>query len=43
MSVDINSITVSAVPEPTTILAGALLLLPFGGSTIRILRRKAQV
>jgi hypothetical protein len=28
------------VPEPTTILAGALLLLPFGASTIRILRRK---
>jgi hypothetical protein len=29
-----------AVPEPTTILAGALLLLPFGASTIRILRKK---
>jgi hypothetical protein len=29
-----------AVPEPTTILAGALLLLPFGASTVRILRRK---
>jgi hypothetical protein len=29
----------SPVPEPTTILAGALLLLPFGVSTIRILRR----
>jgi hypothetical protein len=27
------------VPEPTTIIAGALLLLPFGASTIRILRR----
>jgi len=29
-----------AVPEPTTIIAGALLLLPFGGSTLRILRKK---
>ena len=29
---------VSPVPEPTTLLAGALLLLPFGASTIRIVR-----
>lgn len=29
------------VPEPTTIIAGALLLLPFGASTIRFLRRNA--
>jgi len=29
------------VPEPTTMVAGALLLLPFGASTIRILRKKA--
>jgi len=28
------------VPEPTTVLAGALLLLPFGASTLRILRKK---
>ena len=28
-----------AVPEPTTVLAGALLLLPLGASTLRILRR----
>jgi hypothetical protein len=28
-----------SVPEPTTMIAGALLLLPFGASTIRILRR----
>ena len=27
------------VPEPTTMLAGALLLLPFGASTLRILRK----
>lgn len=31
--------TISAVPEPTTMVAGALLLLPFGASTIRILRK----
>jgi hypothetical protein len=28
------------VPEPATVFAGALLLLPFGLSTVRILRRK---
>jgi len=27
------------VPEPTTIVAGALLLLPFGASTLRVLRK----
>ena len=27
------------VPEPTTIIAGALLLLPLGASTLRVLRR----
>jgi hypothetical protein len=27
------------VPEPTTMIAGALLLLPFGASTLRMLRR----
>jgi hypothetical protein len=32
--------TFSVVPEPTTMIAGALLLLPFGASTLRILRRK---
>jgi len=29
----------NAVPEPTTMIAGALLLLPFGASTLRVLRR----
>jgi hypothetical protein len=29
----------SVVPEPTTMIAGALLLLPFGASTLRILRK----
>jgi hypothetical protein len=30
---------VGVVPEPTTMIAGALLLLPFGASTFRILRK----
>ncbi len=30
---------VITVPEPTTMIAAALLLLPFGASTLRILRR----
>ena len=33
--------TATPVPEPSTILAGALLLLPFGVSTLRKLRRKS--
>jgi hypothetical protein len=36
-SANIESITV--VPEPTTMIAGALLLLPFGASTVRLLRK----
>jgi hypothetical protein len=31
---------VSIVPEPTTLIAGALLLLPFGVSTLRMLRKR---
>lgn len=31
---------VSAVPEASTMLAGALMLLPFGMSAVRIMRRK---
>lgn len=34
---------VSAVPEPSTYIAGALLLLPFGAHTIRRLRTPKQV
>jgi hypothetical protein len=30
------------VPEPSTVIAGALLLLPFGASTLRILRKKSE-
>lgn len=33
--------TLTPVPEPTTMIAGAFLLLPFGLSTLRIMRRKA--
>jgi hypothetical protein len=29
----------AVVPEPTTMIAGALLLLPFGASTLRALRK----
>jgi hypothetical protein len=30
---------IAPVPEPTTLIAGAMLLLPFGASTLRTLRR----
>lgn len=33
----------SVVPEPTTMLASALMLLPFGASALRILRRNRAV
>jgi hypothetical protein len=32
----------TAVPEPTTMIAGALLLLPFGASAARIMRKKVR-
>jgi hypothetical protein len=39
-SVDTHGIvTLTPVPEASTMIAGALLLLPFGASTLRILRR----
>ena len=34
-----GSAATTSVPEPSTIVAGALLLLPFGVSTLRILRK----
>ena len=37
--VALDDVQLTAVPEPTTLIAGALLLLPFGASTLRILRR----
>jgi hypothetical protein len=30
---------VSAVPEPATLISGVLMLLPFGASLVRILRK----
>ena len=36
----VDDVSVTAVPEPTTMVAGALLLLPFGASTMRMLRRR---
>jgi choice-of-anchor C domain-containing protein len=36
----IDNVSLVAVPEPTTMIAGALLLLPFGVSTLRALRRR---
>jgi hypothetical protein len=33
----------AAVPEPTTMIAGALLLLPFGATTLQTLRKKRTV
>lgn len=35
----LDNVSVTPVPEPTTVLAGALLLLPFGVSGLRILRK----
>jgi hypothetical protein len=36
----LDDVTLTAVPEPATLLAGALLLIPFGISTLRIVRRR---
>jgi len=36
----IDNVSVEAVPEPTTVIAGALLLLPFGASVLRSYRNK---
>jgi len=35
--------TYTVVPEPSTVVAAALLLLPLGASAVRVLRRKQQV
>lgn len=37
----LNQDMLTIVPEPSTVIASALLLLPFGASTVRILRRKS--
>jgi hypothetical protein len=39
---NVNVSPVSAVPEPTTLISGALMLLPFGSSAFRQLRKKFQ-
>lgn len=39
----IDDINLVPVPEPTTMIAGALLLLPFGASAMRILRKNHVV
>jgi hypothetical protein len=39
----IDHVSVTSVPEASTVIAGALLLLPFGASTLRILRRNRVV
>jgi choice-of-anchor C domain-containing protein len=35
----LGDVSLVPVPEPATMIAGALLLLPFGASTLRILRK----
>ncbi|HYG33283.1 MAG TPA: DUF4114 domain-containing protein, partial [Clostridia bacterium] len=36
------SVTSLPIPEPTTVIAGALLLLPFGVSTLRVIRNNRK-
>jgi hypothetical protein len=39
---NVSEIELQVVPEPTTMIAGALLLLPFGASTLRLLRKNRK-
>jgi hypothetical protein len=41
-SYNFTSDSLAPVPEPTTMIAGALLLLPFGASTLRIIRKNRK-
>ena len=45
LAIDQTTLSLNEAPvhEPTTIIAGALLLLPFGASTLRILRKTRKV
>jgi hypothetical protein len=43
VSIVSGAIIVAPVPEPTTFIAGALLLLPLGASTLRIMRKNRTV
>jgi choice-of-anchor C domain-containing protein len=36
----LGNVSLTAVPEPTTLISGALLLLPFGAASLRVLRRQ---
>jgi hypothetical protein len=38
-SANVTILAPTPVPEPTTMIAGALLLLPFGASTLRFMRK----
>jgi hypothetical protein len=38
---EVNQDMLAIVPEPSTVISGVLMLLPFGASTLRIMRRKA--
>jgi len=40
--VTLNTGLGTAVPEPSTMIAGAMLLLPFGSGAVRLLRKKLQ-
>ena len=40
--VGLDNVSLTAVPEPTTMIAGALLLLPLGVSTLRLLRKNRK-
>ena len=37
--IGLDNVSITAVPEPTTIITGALMLLPFGVSSIRAMRK----
>ena len=39
----LDDVTVTAVPEPTTWVAGVLMILPFGMSSLRILRKSRMI
>jgi hypothetical protein len=38
-----GTFTATPVPEPTTVISGALLLLPFGASALQVLRKRKTV
>jgi hypothetical protein len=40
-SAAVNVAILGPIPEPSTIIAGSLLLLPFAGSALRILRKRS--